>query len=88
MEYIGEVHALHLISVLKWYHEILQYWEGKKYASIDLEWNYAQVHKDRACRLLVKGYIAELLLQLGHAKSSKPQLSPRKSKDIKYGSKI
>ena len=88
VEYVGEEHTLHLVSILKRYHEISQDWEGKKYTGIDLEWNYAKVHKDRMCRLLVKGYIAELLLRLGPDKPSKPQLSPHKSKDITYGSNI
>ena len=72
VEYVGEEHALHLVSVLKRYHEISQYWEGEKYTGIALEWNYVKVHKDRTCRLLMKGYIAELLLRLGYAKPFKP----------------
>ena len=88
LEYVGEEHVLHLVSVLKWYHEISQDWEGKQYAGIDLEWNYVKVHKDRTCHLSMKVCITELLLRLGHAKPAKPQLSPHKSKNITYGSKI
>ena len=36
----------------------------------------------------MKVYIGELLLWLGHTKTFKSQLSPHKSKDITYGSKI
>ena len=32
----------------------------------------------------MKGYIADLLLRLGHTKPAKPHLSLHKSKDIKY----
>jgi hypothetical protein len=88
VEYVGEEHVLHLASVLKQYHEISEDWKGKKFAGIDLGWNYAKVHKDRTCCLSMKGYIADLLLRLGHPKPSKPQLFPYKSKDIAYGSSI
>ena len=80
VKYVGEEHTLHLVSGLKRYHEISEDWESKTYVGIGLEWNYVKVHKDRTCRLLVKGYIAELLLRLGYAKPSKPQLRPHKSK--------
>ena len=53
-----------------------------------MEWNYTKAHKYSACRLLVKGYIVDLLLRLGHTKPAKPQLSPHKIKDINYGSSI
>ena len=79
---------MHLVSVLKRYHEISEDWKGKTYPGIGLEWNYDKIHKDRTCHLLMEGYIAELLLQLGYAKPSKLQLSPHNSKDITYKSKI
>ena len=62
MEYVGGEHVLHSVSVLKRCHEISEDWKGKKYAGIDLEWNYAKVHKDRTCRLSMKGYTAALFL--------------------------
>ena len=88
MEYVGEDPALHLAPVLKRCHEISEDWKGKKYAGIDLRWNYAKVHKDRMCRLSMKCYIVELLLRLRHANPSKPQLSPHKSKNTTHGFKI
>ena len=36
----------------------------------------------------MKGYIADLLLWLGHATQDKPQLYLHKSKDIMYGSSV
>ena len=46
VEYVGKRHALHLASVLKNYHDISEDWEGKKYAGIDLKWNYASIHSE------------------------------------------
>jgi hypothetical protein len=84
VKYIGEEHAIHLVLILKQYHEISKYYKGKKFSGIDLEWNYAKVHKDRTCRLLMRGCIADLLLGLGHDTSAKPHNSPYNSKDTKY----
>ena len=36
VEYVGKQHAEHLANILKKYHNITEYWEGKKYAGIDL----------------------------------------------------
>ena len=38
--YVGKKHADHLVTILKKYHNITEYWEGKKYAGIDLKWDY------------------------------------------------
>ena len=88
VEYVGEQHACHLITVLKEHHEISQDWEGKKFAGIDLQWHYAVKHRDRTCCLSVKHYIADLLLKLGHPVQKKPQISPHKYKTVNYGSSI
>ena len=78
MEYFSEQHAHHLENVLKEHHEISQEWERKKFARIDLQWDYAVKQRDRTCLLYVKHYIADLLLTLGHPMPKKPQLSPHK----------
>ena len=39
-EYVGKQHADHLAKILKKYHNITKNWEGKKYAGIDLKWDY------------------------------------------------
>ena len=88
MEYVGEEHALDLASILKRYHKISDDWVGKRCAGIDLEWDYAKAHKDRTCHLLMKAYIADLRLRLVLTTPAKPQLSPHKSKDIKYGPSV
>ena len=74
-------------SVLKKHHDISQDWEGKKFAGIDLDWNYATKHCDRTCRLSMKIYIKNLLIKLNHPMPRKLQLSPHKCREVKYGSK-
>ena len=54
---------------------------------MDLEWNYAPRHADRTCRICIKNYIENLLLKFGHPKPTKPQHSPHKHREIKYGAK-
>ena len=44
VEYVGEKHADHLATILKKYHSITEDWEGKKYAGIDLKWDYEKLH--------------------------------------------
>ena len=46
VEYVGKQHADHLAIILKKYHNITQYWEGRKYFGIDLKWDYDK----RTCR--------------------------------------
>lgn len=70
-----------LRSVLK---EIIEDLEGGKIAGINLAWNY---HKWE-CRLIMDGYIREPLLKYGHIMPLKPQLSPRKHREIVYGAKM
>jgi hypothetical protein len=83
VEYVGREHAEHLASILKQYHEITEDWEGKKFAGVDLQWDYAK----RSVRLTMEGYIRDLLIKYGHPAPTKPQLSPFKSKPIAYGNK-
>ena len=40
VDYVGKQHADHLATILKKYHNITEDWEGKKYAGIDLKWDY------------------------------------------------
>ena len=63
VEYIGKQHADHLATTLKKYHNITKDWEGKKYAGIDLKWDYDK----RACRATMDGYILELRNKYGHS---------------------
>ena len=49
--YVGKQHADHLATILKQYHNITEYWEGKKYPGIDLKWDYNR----RTCRSTMDG---------------------------------
>ena len=40
IRYVGEHHAQHILSTLQEQYMVTTDWEGKKYAGIDLEWNY------------------------------------------------
>ena len=62
IKYVGEEHALHLKTALLQHYEISEDWKGKKFAGIDLEWNYADTHKECTCCLSIKNYIRDLLL--------------------------
>ena len=87
IEYVGEEHLHHLRQVLKKHYDITEDLDGKKFAGIDLEWNYAAKHADRTCRLSMLGYITKLLLKYGHPAPKKPQHAPFKAREINYGAK-
>ena len=40
VEYVGKQHAEHLATIFKKNQNIAEDWEGKKYAGIDLKWDY------------------------------------------------
>ena len=87
VEYVGKQHADHLLKVLNEHYEMSEDWEGKKFAGIDLEWNYAQRHADRSCRLAMNNYIGDILLREGWSHPKRPQHSPHKHRPIVYGAK-
>jgi hypothetical protein len=87
VEYVGKKHVDHLLSVLNQHYEMSEDWEGKKFAGIDLAWNYAPRHQDRSCRLSMDNYIGDLLFREGHKAPSKPQHSPHRHREIQYGAK-
>ena len=47
---------------IKKYHNITEYWEGKKYAGIDLKRDY----ENRTCRATMDGYILDLRKKIQH----------------------
>ena len=51
-----------MATILKKYHNITEDWEGKKYASIDLKWDYEK----RTCRATMDGYILDLRNKFQH----------------------
>ena len=87
IKYVGDEHALHLKAALLQHYEISEDWEGKKFAGIDLEWNYKATHKNRTRHLSINNYIRNLLLRVGHPMPAKKQLSPHKHRKIVYGAK-
>ena len=82
VEYVGKKHADHLDTILKIYHNITEYWEGKKYAGIDLKRNYEK----RTRLATMDRYILELINKYGHMTPKKPQYSPQKHRPIDYAS--
>ena len=54
---------MHIISQpYKKTHNITEDWEGKKYAGIDLKWDY----ENRTCRATMDGYILDLRNKFQH----------------------
>ena len=53
---MGKKHAEHLATILKKYHNIIEDWEGKKYAGIDLRWDYENI----SCQAAMDEYILDL----------------------------
>jgi hypothetical protein len=81
VQYTGREHAEHLHSTLQKHYEVTTDWEGKKFAGIDLQWDYAA----RTCRATMDGYINEVLIKFDHQRPKKPQQSPHKHRKIIYG---
>ena len=63
------------------------YWEGGKFAGIDLNWDYNSKHTKRTCRLPMDGYIDKLLIKYNRTIPTKPQLSPHRHREIVFGAK-
>ena len=59
---MGKQHAEHLATILKKYHNITEDWEAKKYAGIDLKWDYEK----RTCQATMDGYILDLRNKFQH----------------------
>ena len=85
IEYVGERHIHHLRDVIKQHHEITEDWTGTKFGGINIKWNYAQKHAKNTCRLCIKDYIKDLLLQFGHKAPPNLQLPKHKHRKIIYG---
>ena len=51
IEYVEERYTKHLLSDLEQHYTVTTDWEGKKYASINLHWNY----QHRTFRLYMNG---------------------------------
>ena len=76
VEYVGELHALHLKAVLEEHYDITVNWKGDIYSGINLEWNYNPVRAKCTARLRMDDYIANLRVKFNHADPHKPHHSP------------
>ena len=66
---------------------MLEDWEGKKFAGIDLRWDYVDHHSERTCRLSMNDYISNLLFREGHKAPANQQFPPYRHREIVYGAK-
>ena len=87
IEYVGKQHAQHLQKVLEDRYTLTMDWEGRKFAGIDLDWNYASNQTKRTCQLSMHGCIDKLLIKYNHTIPTKPQLSPHCHREIVYEAK-
>ena len=55
IEYVGKEHTLHLLKTTEVDYKITTDWEGKKFAGIDLAWDYHSQHSNRTCHISMKG---------------------------------
>ena len=69
IKYVSEKHAQHLLDTLQEHYMVTTDWEGKKYAGIDIEWDY----KSCTFQLTMENYIRQLLLGYVHPAPRKPQ---------------
>ena len=81
VKYVGKQHSDHLATVLKKYHNIEEDLTVKKYAGIEITWEY----NNRTCTSTMDGYIKQLRQKYDHQNPNKPQLSPHANRPIKYG---
>ena len=80
-------HALHILKTLKQNYKITTDWEGTKFARIDLAWDHNSRHTNRTCHISMYGYITRVILKYGHPRTSKPQLSSHKHREVICGAK-
>ena len=62
VKYVGKEHANHLMSVLQPHYVVLSDWTGKRYISLDLDWDYSQ----RKVHLSMLTYVLDALKRFHH----------------------
>jgi hypothetical protein len=72
IKYVGQEHAMHLISILKEHYELSEDWKGTKFIGLTLEWDYLgqKVH------VSMPGYINNALARFKHERPKRKQYSP------------
>ena len=73
VKYIGKEHTDNLIQCLcNHYQEVDIDWDGKRFCSVDLDWDYDK----RTCSLSMPSYVTNALHKFQHPKPNKAQDSP------------
>ena len=82
VKYVGKQHVEHLVHCLKKNHaKVSEYWEGKLYCVIKLEWNYSERWMDTS----MPGYIKRLRQRYGYIYPKKMQHIPYRAQPTIYG---
>ena len=84
IKYVGKDHDDHLIAVLEEDYELKKDWDGDKYVSILLDWDYDryEVH------LSMPGYVEKALQRFKHELGKKKQEQPYEHAKPNYGAKV
>jgi hypothetical protein len=72
IKYVGQEHAMHLISILKEHYEISEDWKAPKFIGLTLKWDYPgqKVH------VSMPRYIDDALDHFKHERPKRKQYSP------------
>jgi hypothetical protein len=84
VKYINETDVNHLIQTLKQDYKIEDDWEGTRYLSITLDWDY----KKRKVHLSMPGYVERALTRFRHPMPKQLQHQPHKHTVPTYGATI
>ncbi len=82
VQYVGEEHAQHLVSVLRQHYDISTDWKGEKYIGLTLDWDYER----REVHLSMPGYIAKARKAFGVAAATKAAAAGSSSSIVRISS--
>ena len=80
VNYVGKKHAIHLKNTIEDNYTVTIEWDGRRYISITLDWDY----KRRKVHLSMPNYVIKSLKKFNH-KLQKKQHQPYQSEPIIYG---
>ena len=83
VKYVGKQHAAHLIAILKEHYTISQDWNGARYTSMDIDWDYTNLE----IYLYMLSYVQDALTRFRHALPHKLQDQPYPHVKPTYGAK-
>ncbi|KAI2502114.1 Reverse transcriptase (RNA-dependent DNA polymerase) [Fragilaria crotonensis] len=81
--YTSQADADHLIATLEQHYEVSVDWDGTRYCSLTLAWDYTA----RTCDISMPGYIARALQRFQHEAPAKAEHSPHPWQRPTYGAK-